>query len=507
MVKMKNFYLAFMIASLLVMSTADAYSGLSIEISPGQNSICPSYTLTSDDIGIVIKNLGDSRETYRLSLELPGEGDWSGFITPTVTISPGEEGGVDAIFITPSYGVAPGVYKIGVIVSSEISGESIMKEIPVEILKCHWVDIEADDYELCQGITSSFEINVSNEGNENEEIIVSASEPWVDFPVSEFVLKKGERKTLEMVFYPPTDEEGMRDVTISVRSSSSYARNVKTIKADVSRCYAYEVEIIPSLQEVCPCQTGEFILKIKNTGIKEDVYEITYDNKSSKMNLKPGESVEFGVSLDVSCEEEPGNYSTEITIDSHLTGKSTAAFSVLPMTECYSVVFSDGENVTKSVEVGNAVTYHFTIENKGGFERSYELTLDAPDWMYLSESELDLVSGESKEVYVYAAPQYNIQPGKYYATVKAMADNEQDSLEFGVYVMSGFAFGNETADGYTPTGTEGNNITMNISIPTGGIVASGETEAQGPWTQIIMITILATGVIIIIILRFVVMMK
>lgn len=87
MVKMKNFYLAFMIASLLVMSTADAYSGLSIEISPGQNLICPSYTLTSDDIGIVIKNLGDSRETYRLSLELPKEGDWSGFITPTVTIT------------------------------------------------------------------------------------------------------------------------------------------------------------------------------------------------------------------------------------------------------------------------------------------------------------------------------------------------------------------------------------------------------------------------------------
>jgi len=500
---MKYLCSAFLIFTLFSLSpSVFAYSDAGIEIQCRVNATCPCSTLTPDDINVLVTNLGTSRETYQLSLDLPAGGLWSGFIPPTITLSPEEQGSAGAIFITPSCGVEPGIYTLGVVANSTISDKSFSEEFEIEVLPCHWLEIEADEYELCQGIDSSFDIGITNDGISDEKIKVSASEEWVTFPVSMIEVEEGEKKTVEMLFSPPADEAGMKNVTISVESLTSYARREKTILTNIRECYSGAISIEPMRRDVCPCKTAGFSLKIGNTGLLEDTYVIMYNNQSSEISVGPGETGRVELSVDVPCDKEQGDYPVLITMDSRTPGKTSVTLGVLPMRDCYSVLLST-ENSTKTVAVGKAVTYRFTITNNGKFSQVYELLIDAPGWVHLSDSRLELEPGGGGDVYLYAAPNYYTQAGNYSAAVSAVSEIEQAGLEFKVNVLSGFSFDiNETPEGILSA----SNITMNISIPTGGIIA-GEDEKETSWTQIMMLTILALGVVIILILRFVIMLK
>ena len=512
----KTGFLAFLVMSVLMLGLAQgvaAYSNAEVEIKTDVNATCPCSTLTPDDIKVLVKNTGNSTETFQISLNLPNADKWSGFITPNITLSPGEQKSL-TIFVTPSCFVEPGVYNVGVGVTSKISDKSFLKEFRIAVLKCHWVEIEADEYELCEGVGSLANISFVNEGNSDEKIRISVSEKWVALPADTLELKKGEEKTLDVLLLPPINMTGAKMITITAESMTSYARRERGIIANVRKCYSSVLTVNPVRREVCPCKSADFTLGIKNTGLKDDRYSITYDNKSSDVDALSGETGEAELSVDIPCDRIKGEYPLAIKIESHApaTSKSNVTISVLPLEECYSVVLST-VNETKLVEVGRGVTFKVNVENKGRFTQVYELVLDAPKWAYLSDSQVKLSPGQAKDVYLYIAPNYYIPAGNYYAKIAAVSDIEQDSLELKVNVESDFYIEQNVTEPTTvPNQTIKENatmnVTMNISILTGGAVATEEAKEENrPLTQIIMLAILGAGIVIILILRFIVLIK
>lgn len=527
---MKNLYAAYVLIALVLISpTALAYTDVGIDVQTRVSSTCPCTTLTGEDINVIIKNLGTSRETYQLSLALPDDETWSGFISPTITLSPDEEGSVGAFFLTPSCSVDPGTYSVGVMVNSTSSGKGYLKEFEVGVLTCHGIEIEAEEFKLCQGIESVLSINVSNTGMGDERIKLTASESWIGFPAKTIDIDKGEEIEVSVLFSPPGDESGKKIFTVTAESTTSYASAEETYTADVRVCYSSVASIEPERIVVCPCETAEFVLSIYNTGLMVDTFVVSFNDGSSEMTIWPGEKDELKVPIDIPCDMEEGEYTVVVSIESMTSGTAEAAIDVLSSSECYSVSLTTGNDM-ETVEVGKAVTYTITISNDGRFDQEYELLIDAPDWIHLSKKQVALGPGEGKDVYLYAAPNYYIAAGNYSAALSAMSETEQAGLEFKVNVNSDFSIeeaippdveepltDNKTEAVVIPpdsdTGQEDQvregdgNITMNISIPTGGLIAGDAEEQDRPWNQIMLLTILAIGVVVILILRFVIMIK
>jgi uncharacterized membrane protein len=496
--------LSLVFALVLMAPGALAYTDVGIDVHTRVNATCPCSTLTPDDINVFITNLGTSRETYELSLNLPDGGDWSGFISPAITLSPKEQGSAAAIYITPSCSVEAGTYNMSVVVRSGISDKEFVRGFEIDVLPCHQLSIELKEYEFCEGIESSSEITIKNNGISDEKLRVAASEDWITLSVSDIEIGKGEEETIEVIFSPPDDEAGMKNVTISVESLTSYARSEKTILANVRDCYATGISIDPVRLDVCPCKTGDFLLTINNTGLMDDTYVVMYEKQSREVDISAGETEEVEVSVDIPCDKEQGDYPVLITVDSYTPGKTEVILGVMPLNECYTVSLSS-DNTSQTVAVGKAVTYTLTIKNNGEFKQVYELLMDAPDWVHLSESRAELEAGEEKEIYLYAAPSYYIQAGEYIAAASVVSEIEQAGIEFKVIVLSDFPFAAGVNESVTSTSENLSeaNVTMKISIPTGELISAegGAVEDDGSWTQIMLLTILALGVVIILILK------
>lgn len=518
---MKNLYAAYLLILLVLISpTALAYTDVGIDVQTRVSDSCPCSTLTGEDINVIIKNIGTSRETYQLSLVLPDDETWSGFISPTITLSPDEEGSVGAFFLTPSCSVDPGTYTVGVMVNSTSSGKGYLKEFDVGVLTCHAIGIEAEEFQLCQGIESLLSINLSNTGMSDERIILTSSESWIGFPVKTIDIDEGEEVEVSVIFSPPGDESGTKSFTVTAESTTSYAMAEETYTSDVRVCYSSAASIVPDGIEVCPCETAEFVLSIYNTGLMEDTFIVSFSDGSSEMTIGPGEKDGLKIPVDIPCDMEEGEYSVVVSIESMTSGTAEAAIDVLSTSDCYSVSLTT-VNDMETVEVGKAVTYTITISNDGRFDQEYELLVDAPDWVHMSEKQVALGPGDEKDVYLYAAPNYYIAEGNYSAALSAMSDTEQAGLEFKVNVNSDFSIEDAPLpDNKTvvviPDSDSGQadqvqeddgNITMNISIPTGGVIAGDPEELDRPWNQIMLLTILAIGVVVILILRFVIMIK
>jgi uncharacterized membrane protein len=509
---MKNGLLVLVIFSLLLAVPASASVEAGIEVVVDNNAVCPCSTLSTEDFGVFIENLDSRTQEYEFELVLPDDEFWSGFIVPNETFAAGEVKSI-AAFITASCWIKPGLYQVSVKSLSPVSGKSQIKKFDVEVLKCRWVEVAADEYEVCQGQEAVFDIDFVNEGDNDEKVRIIASEDWVSFEEEVFEIDAGEERTMEVTFLAPEDVDGEHEITLELASEISYVRNRQTINVDVRKCYDTEFTVTPDRQEVCPCRTADFELEIKNTGLMEDEYTIRYGDQSSEMSIASGGSGKVSLSIDVPCDKEAGEYPIDIEIESHSPASSRVVVSVIPIDQCYNVyVYSEDAVNVRPVEVGESETYEVVAVNKGRFEQEYELVLEAPYWIYMSDYETALGPGDSKSFYVYAAPEYETGAGEYPISVAAVGENEKASIGFSVVVVSEFnlteqeeAASEEESAGEEAVEEAGDNITVESTIPTGEVVGD-ETEGR-PWSQIVLISILAIAVVFVLVLRFVVMMK
>lgn len=490
--EMSAAFLAFFLVSAAVSA---AYPEAELGIETDFDSVCPCSTITSDDLSVTIKNMGDEEAMYSLSLSLPEGGSWSGFIIPEVTLAGGQESTVP-VFVTPSCFVKPGKYAVSVSAHSEVSGKTSSAETEIEIGKCRWVEIEADSYEVCQGKESSFVVKLENQGADDERIKLSTNVEWAKFPSGVFEIESGKTADAALVMQPPKDLEGLGEIVISAVSESSYARNELTVDAEVLRCYAGEFEVSPDMVEVCPCKSADFGLVISNTGLYDDNYTVSYGEVSETVGIKSGAEAALKISAGMPCETDDGEYPLDITISSaspYSPLEYSGTISVFPFDECYSVAVLSEDETPATISVGESQTYKITVGNKGKFAQAYDISATGPEWVHLSEEKVELQPGYGAEIYMYAAPGYAVEPGNYTVTVSSSSaeSGERSSVAFAMAVVSDFGPSNAS------------NINMNISIPTGQ-AAGGSGDV---WPQIAMISVLAIGVVFILILRFVVMMK
>jgi predicted MFS family arabinose efflux permease len=122
----------------------------------------------------------------------------------------------------------------------------------------------------------------------------------------------------------------------------------------------------------------------------------------------------------------------------------------------------------------------------------------------LTENSAELVPRQEKQFFIYAAPPYFVNEGTYAVNVFASGARSNETLEIKIKVSRGDTNGKQAANGNKSLG----NVTLNISIPTGAVIGGSIFQNAGKGSpQMLAISVLAIGVLIILVLRFIIVMK
>ena len=175
---------------------------------------------------------------------------------------------------------------------------------------------------------------------------------------------------------------------------------------------------------------------------------------------------------------------------------------------------------TGTVETGKAIGKEVHVKNTGEVAGTFQISLEAPEWVLVKPVSVSLGPGEEENVYVYISPLYATEAGEYSVKIKADSQHASGDFDLRITVPEGQMppAGNETQppEQNATNGTgQGTNITLNVSTDDGlnetGVPITGEltAEEQEADRQFRTMAIAVIAIIIIIILaaRFVLLFK
>ena len=371
---MKNIYIVMaMLFTALFAAPAQAYYGATLEVTGNVYGMCPCDIISSNELLVEITNLGSSSDTYYMSLDLP-EG-WSGFVSPQMTLASAEKGFIEPLWITPACGTPPGTYEVTLVAESGMSGKTFERDIDIEILKCHDVSISADSSQgTCMDSNLETGIVIENRGKTGETFLLSSDTSWAVVDRDSVYLDPGESRSIALSVDPPEGQKGTYEVTVKAESEDSYASSSKTIRIDVSECYAFSTSITPSGNSVCMGDSAELYLHIDNLGSKADTYRIvtpswvrapedivsvgSMERRTVSMTATPLKTGEREITVYVSSE----NHATSIE----------EASVTLSAEKCSSVEVSMYPE-KRSICSGDSAQFSVMVKNTGTGMESYSI--------------------------------------------------------------------------------------------------------------------------------------
>lgn len=470
---------------LITPSLAQEY-GVSVSVTPKSASIPPCKIAT---FNILVKNVGNESDNYTLTISgIPK--DWYSLSEESFTLEAGATEEV-YLFITPYCYGKPGTYNGSVTVSNKANATDYFTLI---VIPDHKISISMpEEVKVCLREGLNFSALVKNEGNYSEGIILSTSGNASDFvSLSEknFTLEPKEEKNVTITAMPVNIEPGVYDLVLDASSTTSYATSKASSLIRVIECYKVKIQY-PEKVEACINETTPFNFTVKNTGIKEDSYEINIKelNYTQTIKLKPEESKEFESSF---IKNELGTYKVNLMVKSNFTeAKGEIIFDVV---RCYGVDISVKEKEVETEESrGKLVKAEVT--NLGTKADTFNI-LSSVDWVSIKPSSVTLTPNESEIVYVYYSPPFGTI-GTFNTSLTAKSNKSMDSEILTVKVVKKITPMNvTTTTTVIPTTTPLNLTTTPVNlttIPTGLAI-------QAIWQNKIIASIIVAIVIVIIIL-------
>ncbi|HDD46453.1 MAG TPA: hypothetical protein ENG42_03175 [Candidatus Aenigmarchaeota archaeon] len=389
---MKYAIIAACIVVLILAPGAFAYSNLEMVITPSYVSVCPCSA--ASNINLMLTNLDDETDTYKLRLGLPS--GWSGFIEPEVTLASGESRSV-SIYVTPDCVSEPAVYIVKVIATSSLTGEVFSKDLKVEVLRCHHVKLYVEpQISMCKGESIDYGIDVKNMGKFDEEFNVNIATPWGQHITHTIKLLSQQTKRIVVKLTPPADKTGEYYIEVDANSLTSYASDTAVSELTIENCYDFDAYLSPFSQDVCLGRLARFDLVIVNKGTKDDNYTISMpswviSDKESvylkggrqgnvKIYVKPRVAFEKEFDITIASSKKPGlRYVVKGKVSARDCRKVAVIITPADSEVCY----------------GLEKVYDVIIKNTGTIEETYNIVSTHGK---LSQSKVFLNPGETKKV-------------------------------------------------------------------------------------------------------------
>ncbi|UCG69710.1 MAG: hypothetical protein JSV09_01415, partial [Thermoplasmata archaeon] len=382
-----------------------------------------------------VENTGTDTDDYNIrvdSISTETGGDTSLWITaisfnPTIisNLAPGQiimiTMYVDIPFPSDLSLIPPRLYNITVEVSS--ASDTDIKDtqvFTVDVQKYYWADIQDSVTTKNVDVGSSvvYSITIKNKGNDFDLLSVElegdpaipGSVNWgrlthvgtsqidkqvlVDIP-----LNSGESTDIELRItipqrtdpgYPSIDPD---DVTLTVIVRPSDENGVDdqvSVTADINPIYEFDFNFLAQTLDVNPGETALFTLNIENKGTASDTFtpdvyiweqdwsSYGYIFSPQFITIPPGNIGEVTFTLNTPSDmEEAESRDYNITIRVHSTTGDTDLFEIctVHIEPVYDVELTITDQTSKSVNVGDSVTYQFSIKNTGNIHETFQFNV------------------------------------------------------------------------------------------------------------------------------------
>ncbi|MFH0923090.1 MAG: hypothetical protein V1811_03460 [Candidatus Micrarchaeota archaeon] len=209
-------------------------------------------------------------------------------------------------------GVKPSQYRPRIIVSSEFDSFELAPEL--EYKKCWDVALNGLGGEVCQCEDKSFTFDVINTGSFDDayDVFIKQKPDWFKpefFNDTVVELKSGQKKTMAAATFDCNATLGVHTVMFAAISQTKKSSDDLGIELNVrpkSVCYiaGFETETI----RVNAGEEKRFSVKVKNTGIIDNVYSLSSDGppelklEQNTLQLKHGEERDVFLSIKVPSE-------------------------------------------------------------------------------------------------------------------------------------------------------------------------------------------------------------
>ena len=235
-----------------------ATSYVELSVFPNQIQACPCSAMTPQTVAVTVKNLHHDTDTIRFTLDVPD--GWNSQIQSSVTLASGEEQTLSLFLINVNCGVAPGTYTATVTAESLSRGETVSKELTIDVLLCRGAELTVDQQtkDSCVEEPSDVRYNmtIKNLGKFIETFDLTASVGWTSFSQSQVTLEAGESRNFGTILDPRDVLPGLHEITVYAKSTDPNSPNYYNpatilIKLDVKECYDF------NFSDTIYCQRGQ----------------------------------------------------------------------------------------------------------------------------------------------------------------------------------------------------------------------------------------------------------
>ena len=331
---------------------------------------------------VEVENIGPVKDVYEIQHNYPGEIS----VAPNkVELEPDQSETVN-VWFNPRVDREAGTYSFQVSADSRADGQTYSTSGRVNVIKDHQVDVSgSDSASVCRGETARYEIDVTNDGIQQEEFAVTTE--YGELDRDRVNLDQGETTTV--VLTASSSEVTEESFNVRASSTTSYATESMNVQFNAENCFDSEISITPETQETAAFTESEFEITVRNLGTRSDEFTLSTDR---------GELSDTTLEVDSdSTETATLSFTPEELGEQQLTvqasGDSEASQTVT--VNSYNGMSSNVEfDRSRTVCRDESATYTVTVENNGEAQETYNLSSNIGEVL---EQQVTLDVGESVE--------------------------------------------------------------------------------------------------------------
>ena len=292
--------------------------------------------------------------------------------------------------------------------------------------------------QVCPCTTSLYEFDISNIGSKTEVYKLTVDKElakYTTFSENNIILSPGEHTKIYGFITPECSFYGNYNFNFYVKTSTTKLKAKIPVELNIDACYDYKVtlEDYTGAYSVCDNQITTIPITIENNADFINAYQLDlcspkYANLDyNKVQIPSDKEANINIVIDAPIYiEESSEFKLDV-LSTRGNIKQTKKFDV-NIENCYIPRLQN----TKIIVGYNKTTTDFIITNTGSKKASYLLVLDAPKWVSLDTSSIELEPGKSTALKLITRPEENTRKTTYESelTVVVNENNAQYKQEF-----------------------------------------------------------------------------
>lgn len=397
------------------------------ELIPSKSTIdplCPRSTGLFTDV-----ITSDKNSFYTVNVEGDGA-KWSTSVPSGFILKAGEEKTIYT-YVTPNIDVSSGNYFVNTVVSTEDGTKKVTHSFTVK--NCYLSDLsfKQNSRTACPGDKGIlYELLLRNSGEYRENYELSVKGDGITLSNNVVALNPDESKTIYAYVDAGEHDEGIEQFNVVAKTSNGNTIEAGGAVFNINHCYDFDVIADRNTFSICDGEKDSAQLTITNLGSTDNIYSLVLEapewvnvDKNSVELIKGSNGVinlemspEYGIegSFNVVVKTIP-KYGYEVIKDSYN----------VDVKKCNNVEV-DIVKIDETMCMDEKLSYDAVIYNNGMIAKDYDISLNAPDWISLSNDNIHLNAGEKKTVLLNVD---NASVGNYIVGVKVDAVDDSVSSE------------------------------------------------------------------------------